>query len=103
MTEEQIQSLVQLKELKEQGILSQEEFDKEKASILNETKASPQQSLSGFDEKQKNHSAVEKEDKNEAKPQEVLVPEKKESWFKKNWWTIVAALSIALAKIISRL
>ena len=43
MTDEQIQSLVQLKELKEQGILSQEEFEKEKASILNETKASLQQ------------------------------------------------------------
>ena len=36
MTEEQIQSLVHLKEMKEQGILSQEEFEKEKASILNE-------------------------------------------------------------------
>lgn len=35
MTEEQIQSLVQLKELKEQGILSQEEFEKEKDKIIN--------------------------------------------------------------------
>ena len=34
MTDEQIQSLVQLKELKEQGILSQEEFDKEKDKII---------------------------------------------------------------------
>lgn len=101
MTDEQIQSLVQLKELKEQGILSQEEFDKEKTSILNETKASPQQSLAGLNEGH-NHSASEKEDKNEAKPQRVLGPKKKESWFKKNWWIIVAALSIALAKIISR-
>ena len=104
MTEEQIQSLVQLKELKEQGILSQEEFEKEKASILNETKASLQQSLAGIDIENSNRSAVENEDKNEAKPQKVLAPERKKSWFKEDyWWIIVGTLAIALGKIISRL
>ena len=103
MTEEQIQSLVQLKELNEQGILSQEEFEKEKASILNETKVTQQQSFAGFDDEHKNHSVVEKEDKNEAKPQKVFAPEKKKSWLKENWWIIVGTLAIALGKIISRL
>lgn len=51
MTEEQVQSLLKLKELKEQGILSQEEFEKEKASILDETKAS-QQPLASINEEQ---------------------------------------------------
>lgn len=100
---DEYEALKKLKGLLDAGILSQEEFEKEKASILNETTVSPQQSLAGLDEEQKNHLAVEKEDRNEAKPQKVVAPEKKKSWLKENWWIIVGALSIALAKIISRL
>lgn len=43
MTDEQIKALIQLKDLKEQGILSQEEFEKEKAEILQASAAPKQQ------------------------------------------------------------
>ena len=54
--EEKIGILIRLKELLDAGILTQEEFEKEKASILDGTKVSQQQSA-GCNEGQHSHPA----------------------------------------------
>lgn len=104
MTDEQIKALVQLKELKEQGILSQEEFEKEKASILNtdiRTQQSPLTPPNDGPAKPVNDNPDEK--KIESARTNVKKKEEKTSWIKENWWMILVPILIALAKVISRM
>ena len=104
MTDEQIKALVQLKELKEQGILSQEEFEKEKASILNtdiRTQHSPVDSPDDRPAKLVNDNLDEK--KIESAKTSVTKKEEKTSWIKENWWMILVPILIAIAKVISRM
>ena len=101
MTDEQIKALVQLKELKEQGILSQEEFEKEKDEIINGTV---------YHQGQTREPEVEQDaDDNRNKDTEykskpiAAKKEQEKSWFAKNWEYIVLALVWPLCKILIKL
>lgn len=105
MTDEQIQSLVQLKELKEQGILSQDEFEKAKTDLLSGTNSSQQVKRDTLDNPAAIPNTAIQEDKtidrngNKAKP----IVKKEKSWFARNWEYIALAIAIALVKIVSKL
>lgn len=89
LTNEQIQSLVQLKELKEQGILSQEEFEKEKDRIINGTVYHQGQSQEPQVE-QATSDNRNKEIEYNSKPGSTTKRQEK-SWFAKNWVIIASA------------
>ncbi len=101
MTDEQIKALVQLKELKEQGILSQEEFDKEKDRILNGTVDIQGQSQNPHAEQ----AADDNRNENTAYDSKPVATTKKQeqSWFAKNWKILGLALLYPLAKILIKL
>ena len=101
MTEEQIQSLVQLKELKEQGILSQEEFEKEKDKIINGAVYHQGQTQ----EPQVEQATSDNRNKGieyNSKPGSITKRQEK-SWFAKNWEIIALALAYPLCKILIKL
>lgn len=111
MTDKQIQALIQLKDLKEQGILSQEEFEKEKAEILQASSAPQQQPETSVKEEPVFRPVTTNPEKVEAEPPKPVTPKvspnvtpkKKKSWIEENWWIIAGTLVLALAKIVSRL
>lgn len=100
MTDEQIQSLVQLKELKEQGILSQEEFDKEKAYILNDKHVV--QSTIQEAERVPIEPSIDNDNLDDRST--TIIPEiketKKENWWKEHWWIFAVALTSLIAKLL---
>ena len=107
MTDEQIQALTQLKELKEQGILSQEEFEKEKAEILNgaitphQEKQVPQDEPNSIPNTSISENKTIGDNGNNTNPS----VKKKKSWFARNWgWEFIAlGVAMALVKIIMKL
>ena len=101
MTNEQIQSLIQLKELKEQGILSQEEFEKEKDKIING--AVHHQGLS--EEPQVEQATDDNRNKDTEYDSKPVSTKKKQekSWFARNWEIIAIALVYPLCKILIKL
>lgn len=101
MTDEQIQSLVQLKELKEQGILSQEEFEKEKDKIINGAVYHQGQTQEPQVEQTTDNNKNKGAEYN-SKP--VATTKKQEkSWFAKNWEIIALALAYPLCKVLIKL
>lgn len=100
MTDEQIKALVQLKELKEQGILSQEEFEKEKANILND-KYVVQSTIQEAGSVQSEPSIDNDNLDNRSTTAIPVVKEtKKTNWWKEHWWIFAFALASLIAKLL---
>ena len=99
MTDEQIQALFQLKELKEKGILSQEEFEKEKASVLNTTMITQQPPVMPFAQKPSMPNSVNME-ANKVELPRPSAPVKEKSWFGRNWGIILGIILLIAVNIL---
>ena len=105
MTNEQIQDLTQLKELKEQGILTQEEFEKEKTSILNGA-TSLHQVIQDPQDKPNSipNNAIQKDKTTRSKGEDIKpIVKKEKSWFARNWTYIAFGVAMALVKLLTKL
>lgn len=105
MTDEQIQSLIQLKDLKEQGILTQEEFEKAKKDLLNGTadqsnrveRESQDKIASSFNTTNLEGKTISRNG-NHAKSTEKN--DRNRSWFARNWEYIALVLAYPLIKVL---